>query len=382
MTDWGVYVRDRSRRLVGSLDSWTALQLVLRYRDVGSWQITAPVTTAARQLATAGNGVIITRNGVTLLSGPVTSYTEQWGESDPGDGTLVVTGRDDLIDLARNLAEPDPLVAGTPTQANDKITGAAETVIRSYVNRNIGTAARAGRTRHVMGQTPDLSRGSTVTGNARYDNLLDLAVALATAGGVGFRATQDAGGIAPLFDVFVPTDRSASVLFSKTGGSLSAYAYTLSAPAVTRALVAGQGEGIARTLVEVTSSTLEDDWDCVARVFIDRRDTDNAEGELAQEGAGAIVDGGATAGLSITPVDLPSQTFGVHYGLGDLVSVDIDGSTRITDVLSSVTISASSADAGETVSPVVGAGATGETPAMFAALRKLGTRVGLLERRV
>jgi hypothetical protein len=381
VTDWGVFVRDRNRRLVASLDSWTDLQLVLRYRDVSSWQLTAPVSSNARALATAGNGVIVRRNGVTLLSGPVTSYTEQWGESDPGDGTLVITGRDDLIDLARNLAEPDPLVAGTPTQANDKITGAAETVIRSYVDRNIGTAARAGRTRHVMGQTANLAQGSVVTGNARYDNLLDLAVALATAGGIGFRAIQDAGGIAPLFDVYVPVDRSASVVFSKTGGSLSAYSYTLSAPTATRALVAGQGEGILRTLVEVTSSTLEEDWDAVARVFVDRRDTDNADGELTQEGAAAIIDGGATAGLSVTPIDLPGQTFGVHYGLGDIVSVDIDSSTRITDVLASVKITAS-ADAVETISPVIGAGEAGETLALFAAFRRLGTRVGLLERRV
>lgn len=379
MTDWGVYVRDRDRRLVASLDGWTALSVVLRYNDMGSWQLTAPVSPAARALATAGNGVIMQRNGVTLLSGPTTSYTEQWGDQDVGAGTLVMTGRDDLIDLVRELAEPDPLVAGTPTQAYDRITGPAETVIRSYVNRNIGLAARTGRVRHRMGQTAGLGQGATVTGNARYDNLLDLVRSLADAGGVGFRAVQNAGGIAPLFDVYVPADRSATVVFSRTGGSLSAYSYTLSAPAVTRALVAGQGEGIARTLIQVTNSTVENDWDVVAHSFVDRRDTNDTD-DLTQEAVGALVEGGATAGLSLTPIDLPSMTFGTHYGLGDVVSVDIDESTRITDVLMTVQLDAD--EQGERVSPVVGAGDTGETPLMFAVLRRLGRRIGLLERRV
>lgn len=381
MTDWGVFVRDRARRVVGSLDGWTDLQVVLRWRDIGSWQITAPVGPASRLLATAGNGVIIRRNGATLLSGPATSYVETWGPQDPGEGTLVVSGRDDLIDLARELAEPDPLVAvAAPTQANDKITGPAETVIRSYVNRNIGLGARAGRVRHPMGQTADTGLGATVTGNARYDNLLDLVTSLAVAGGVGFRAAQDAGGIAPLFHVYAPVDRSATVVFSRTAGNLVGYSFTLTAPQVTRALVAGQGLGTARALSETSSAVLDDDWDAVARVFIDRRDTNNSAGELAQEAAAALVDGGATAGLAITPVDLPSQTYGVHYGLGDIVSVDIGGSTRVTDVITSVAVSA--AGDREILSPTIGAAEAGDTVAMFGRLRRLGTRVGLLERRV
>jgi hypothetical protein len=61
--------------------------------------------------------------------------------------------------------------------------------------------------------------------------------------------------------------------------------------------------------------------------------------------------------------------------------VDIDETTRITDVLAAVTIS-TSIDGGEQVSPVIGAGDTSESPALFSVLRKLGTRVGLLEKRL
>jgi hypothetical protein len=379
--DWGVYVRGWDRRLLASLDGWTDLSVALRYNDVSSWQITAPVSAASRYLATAGNGVVIRRGQQTLLSGPVTSYTEKWAGDDPGAGTLVITGKDDLVALQQALAEPDPLVSGTPTQANDRISGSAETVIRRYVDRNIGMSALAGRVRHRMGQTTDSGAGSATTGNARYDNLLDLVRSLATAGGVGFRAVQDAGGVAPLFDVFVPVDRSGTVVFSKTGGSLAAYSYTLSAPTATRVTVAGQGVGVDRTVIKVSSTDgVEDVWDMTAEVFADRRDTDEADDHL-QEADERLIDGGATAGLSITPIDLPSMSFGDDYYLGDRVSVDIDETTRITDVLAAVTIS-TSIDGGEQVSPVIGAGDTSESPALFSVLRKLGTRVGLLEKRL
>lgn len=375
-----VFARGRDRRVLSSVDMWTEVQMVLRYNDVSSWQVTVPATPAARYLAQAGNGVLIRRDGLTLLSGPTITYTEQWGESDQGDGTLVITGRDDLIDLTRALTEPDPLNAGTPVVAYDRITGPAETVIRAYVDRNIGAVSLPGRTRHRMGQTADLAAGPTVTGNARYDVLMDLVKALATAGGLGFRAIQDAGGIAPLFDVFTPTDRSDSVVFSKTGGSLAGYSYTISAPTATRVVVAGQGEGVARDVVQVTAPAAEEDWDAVVAVFADRRDTSDNDDYL-QEAATTLVDGGATAGLSVTPIDLPGMRFGSDYYLGDVVSVDIDASTRITDVLTSVAVQAKG-DSGEIIAPVIGAGELGETPALFRALRGLGRRIGLLEKRV
>lgn len=375
-----VFVRSRDRRLLGVLDTWTSIDLLLRYCDLSSWQLTIPVGTAARLLASAGNGIVVRKDGVTILSGPTTTYTEQWGAEDPGDGTLVISGKDDLIDLQRNLAEPDPLVIGAPTQAYDRITGPAETVIRSYVARNIGSLAKAGRSLHPMGQTVGLAQGDTVTGNARYTNLLSLAIELALAGGVAFRAVQDTGGIGPLFDVFVPVDRSDTVVFSKTAGNLAAYSYTLSAPTATWVTVAGQGEGVLRDILDVTDTTLSDDWDAVVRVLVDRRDTSDDD-DYAQEAVTTLIEGGATAGLSLTPIDTPELTYGVHYGLGDVVSVDIDPSTRVTDVLTAVRITAAP-DTGEVISPVVGSGDSTETPALFATLRDLGTRIGLLERRV
>lgn len=364
---------------MASVDTWTDLQVVLRYNDIGSWQLTTPATTSARYAASAGNGLVIRRDGRTLIAGPTTSYTETWDDSNQGPGTFTITGRDDLVDLARQLAEPDPLVAGTPTQAYDRITGPAETVMRSYVDRNIGASSLTGRVRHRMGQTADQGLGDSVTGNARYDVLLDLITSLATVAGLGFRAVQGTDGTA-LFDVYEPTDRSDTAVFSRGGGNLIGYSYTLSAPTATHVTVAGQGEGVDRSVVDVANLTAEDDWDAVVRVFNDRRDTADNDDYL-QQAAETLADGAATAGLSITPVDLPTLTYGQHYDLGDRVAVDIDDTTRITDILTQVSFTVNSSD-GETLTPTVGQGDAGQTPGLFTALRALGTRVGLLERRV
>ena len=41
----------------------------------------------------------------------------------------------------------------------------------------------------------------------------------------------------------------------------------------------------------------------------------------------------------MTPIDVPSQQFGLHYGLGDLVTVVFPDGTVVSDIVSEVTVS-------------------------------------------
>jgi hypothetical protein len=113
----------------------------------------------------------------------------------------------------------------------------------------------------------------------------------------------------------------------------------------------------------------------------DARDTTDPV-EMAERGDETLAEAAATAGLSLDPVDLPGQEFGVHYSLGDTVRVQLAGDTW-TDVVSAVQIDVS-ASGGAVVRPSVGNPDTADvrTPAIYRRVRDLIRRMEQLERRL
>jgi hypothetical protein len=327
------------------------LKITKRFRNVGSWAMSLPFEyPQAQELAKPGRGLVVTvefydkdtntRINRVLMSGPVTSFSKK-EDTDDIQGTYSFIGADDNIVLGDALAFPEPTNADPSTQAvsNDIRTGNAETVMRDYVRYNIGSSAQASR--RVPGVTESINgnRGSAVTGNARFDQLGKLIGDIALAGGVGFDVVQDQSD--RVFSVYVPEDKSSYIRMDLENDMLDSTDYGFGAPTGTRFIIAGQGEGIQRQILQVkTDTTAEGDWGRIVEIFKDRRDTADPD-ELLQDGQTEVDANGRTiTSLSVTPSDNVTMVYAKDWFLGDIVGLVVDDqelNAVVTEAIISIT---------------------------------------------
>ena len=327
-----VEVRDRNLNRVGQIlpADLVGFKAVLRFNNVGTWEIELPVGHKVGELLRLpGYGLIVTGPNGVMLSGPTTSAENTKERGNP-EGTWIITGSDDSIILGERLAYPTPSTADVTlqTQAYDSVYNTkTSTAMYGYVKRNLvsGTAPTA---RVVPGLTTatDTLLGTTVTKSARFNVLGELLTELAVVDGLGFDIKQQ--GTSLVFSVYQPVDRSLSIRMDVANNTLSKTSYGYAAPGVTRAIVAGQGQAEDRTFVEVTTSgstSAQALWARRIENFIDQRNT-NVTAELTQAGLERL----AEAGNTITSVDVvPSSDTTmrpfVDWNLGDRVGVVIGG---------------------------------------------------------
>src|SRR5690606_2782219 len=210
------------------------------------------------------------------------------------------------------------------------------------------------------------SLGATVTGNPRFTPLGDLLKELATTGGVGFRTVQVSGGDLE-FQVYEPEDRTDTARFGWELGNLAQFEFRKAAPKSTRVVVGGGGEGTARVFREIPDTGAEAAWLRRVEVFRDARDTSETD-VLDQRGVEELVENGEQISTRIATVDTPYLRFGVHYNLGDLVTV-MTGYTGqvIKDVVREVRIQWA-ASSGPVITTEVGTSSANSTPRMKAEL--------------
>jgi hypothetical protein len=373
---WTAYVRSPQLEITAQIDDFDSLELRPKHNDVGAWVLDLdgrlPVVA---ELLRPGAGIVVTRDDQlpAVLSGPV---VKRHGRRTGDTHTVTLSGLTDDVWLRRRLAHPQPATDTAPysTAAYDVRTGIASTVMRQYVDVN--AAAGAILPRRVLGLAlgGDLLIGGTVTGRGRWQTLLELLQELALAADLGFRVRQN--GATLQFDVYAPTDRSASVRFSDELGNLGDYEYDGTAPTCNYPYVGGGGEGTARVIHEAPDSASIVDWQRIES-FVDRRDT-TAPDELSQAAEKATTEGAATVGMSLTPIDTPDQRFGQHYDLGDRVSAVLED-VELTEVLTEVRIVLNAS--GQQVLPTVGVPDRQGVLAVLDKLARLDRRMTNVERR-
>lgn len=342
VTDLLVEVRDSSLARVGQITpaDLVGAKFIERFNAVGSWELTlrgdSPM---ASSLRAAGAGIIVTGPSGAFFSGPTTSATLKQTTEDP-IGQWVISGVDDSVILYDRLAYPSPSVSDVTAQtvSYDVRSGTCSTVLYAYVNNNIGTAASATRKISTLTMAADTAIGASVSYSARFDTLQTLCYKLAWATGLGFGVIQSGSGI--VFSVYQPVDRSASVRLDINNNRLDSSDYGYTAPEVTRAIVAGDGTGLSRTMLEVTTSSstaAESVWNRRIERFVDNRSTSDTT-ELTVAGQAELADKGMTVtGLSIQPRDMDSMRYLIDWNLGDTVSVVV-GNDTIQQVVQEVGI--------------------------------------------
>lgn len=350
VSDLLVEVRDANYNRVGQITSQylVGFNCVLRYNAISTWTLTIPADHPLQpSLTTPGAGIIVTLLGQTLFSGPVT-WVQTTQTIDIPEGVTQVTGLDDSVLLRDRLAYPTPSTADVTlqTSAYDIRTGAAETVIKQYVNNNIGVLAPAARKISVLDTEGDFGRGPSVKGSARFDVLYELLQQLADAslqGGtaLGFDILQLGSRL--MFEVYAPTDRSKSVRLDIFNNRVTETTYSLAQPKTTRAIVGGQGDAAARAFIERSSATslaAETAWGRRIETFVDSRDSADSTA-LATAGDALLgTDGKAQITANVKPTDDSTMLFGQDWYLGDTVTVVV-GTYELAAVVTEMGISVS-----------------------------------------
>jgi len=356
-----IEVRDADLVRVGQFrpEDLVGATFVLRYNNVGSWSMKLPYGHRLGELLRLpGYGIIVTGPADTvIMSGPTLGATLNQ-TSDNLEGDWLISGASDEIILQEHLAYPTPSTSDVQAQIipYDERSGPAETVLKGYVNANIGPSAPVARKIPLLAIELNEARGEVVTGRARFDQLNELFYDLAQLGGLGYKIDQ--AGEELEFKCYVPTDRSATVRMDMDNQKLSSSNYSYASARVTRAIVGGQGEDEWRRFVEVSnddSEAAESAWGRRIEVFKDNRNSRD-EAVLTQSGQELLIDQGKTiVEMSVTPSDDINMRFGVDWYLGDKITIviqDIEAKAVVTEI--GIQISDSGVRIGATVGAPVG----------------------------
>ena len=372
MDTFELFYRNEDRTVGGQISTFELLTMKPTFNDIGSWSLIAPVD-VLRTIVWKG-GLVVTRNGVPFFSGRPGSYKRTKDLTTfPIIDTLELTGEDDNCYLQDLLALPVP--AGPPYSSAefDVRTGTFEAVAKAYVNANVGPGAKTDRAISGLTIEADYGRGNAVSGSARFSSLLALLQNLAIqGGGIGFRIVD------MQFQVYSPTDRSASVIFSEELGNISGFDYTIGRPKANYIYLGGTGDGSSRVIAEgldpesvVTFERVEE--------FLDQSSLSDAtvmQAAIQTE----LTKKSKQYSLAISPVSLSELRAIDDYWLGDKVSAVIDGE-MIQDIISAVEIEITATT--QKVTPIIGANDldADEFSELYSTIRQIAARLGALERK-
>ena len=292
-----------------STEQWE--NITAQYGDMKSWHV---------QLFDSLDG------DVPLMSGIITSDRDEKS----GYPATQWTGRCHLDYLDGMITLPNPARAADDQKDGSHYTdkGPAAEVIFQMVRKHVAQGARDEfRTPLRVSSTWADKPGKQVSVKSRFKPLLEEVQAAAKTGGITFSTSMTRDG-AIRFHQSVPEDRSRYIRLSEDNDALGDWSLERERPEVTKVLVAGQGEGDARTLKLVEGNT--NDWGTSRIVFQDRRDTDELD-DLIEAGEETLADGAETASISVDLVDTPNMLFGVDFHIGDLVTVQLANGATIVD---------------------------------------------------
>ena len=240
----------------------------------------------------------------------------------------------------------------------------AETVMKTIVNYNAGASATVANGRKREGAITGLTvqangaNGSTQDYYCFGDNLLGTLQKMALLGGGDFDLVKTAAQAFEFrwYTGQMGTDRRSTVIFSLTNGNMSDPTYQLDrSEEKTVAAVWGQGQESARATATRTGVTYDVSANNI-EVLVNASDVATAAG-LNTRGDAKLAEAQAREQFDFKIVQTPSSQFGLHYYLGDKVTVS-NPFTGVSTVQKIIAVTLSLAkDGAETITPQL------ETPA-------------------
>ena len=380
-------ITDRNLVVQGDpLDGWTNLDATKRWNEPASGSVQLPARPEIMAQLQPGARLVVIRDRAVWLAGPLEIPSDYaWSVTEaPGHGRVTVNFADDLALVAGYITWPSPAAAWTAQPANtwrEIPSTNAEAIIRQLVTENCGPGARAERRIPHLALAPVAGVGTTTTVRTRFEALLDTCRRVAVdGGGIGFRTWQTATQL--LFGCYAPRDLTATARFSVGLGNLRSVQAKRSAPTATHALVAGtepETGTTGRTYVQAADTAAAAEWWRVEK-YVDGAAETDASGELSQAGREEIATGAAPVELATVTVDTDELKAGRDFDLGDRVTVALPHGVEVADLVRSIHLQATP-DSGEYVTTLIGSQGATSDPALAAAVRALGRRLGRLETR-
>lgn len=326
-------------RFTGRGEDYTSLEFETVNNDSGSWILSGvPDDSALAALLKhedgrkGHQGIEVHRNGVVVFSGRVVEADY----SDDEDGrTWEFRGSDDTGRLAGAYVSPDydarPPWATTILPAN----APGETILYGLVRQNVGPDALPERQDVIPGLAllSDGERGQFVERFFTPDmSVLQALQDVAAVDGFRFFILPIAGVLT--YQVILPPDRRAEVLFSRSSGTLGRLRITESAAAGNALLLMAGKDGTRQvTLSDEQSVNRYGRWELVE----DRSDQETVD-QMAVAGAKSLEEnaGGITVSL-----DMLSDVLAWidQYDVGDRVACDVPRLGEIDGYISRVKVS-------------------------------------------
>lgn len=389
MAEWSLFSRDRDYELSGGL-RLSAAKAVVRHLGVDTGIIETPFSEDAYARTEKGCGVVLQRDGRQEFSGLVASERAMGWDAETSQPTIKVQVLGDNVHIDDRLAFPDPTRAGDDQTTADywRFTGPASSAMWAMINQQVGPAARPERRVTALYMGEDAGVGASRTWEVLFTSALEACASFSALSGAdpGVRIRSTADGLR--CDVYAPRQLAGDVKFSADLSNLHGFTYTETAPTLTYALVAGQGDLRNRMRRAATSARAEDlAWGRRIERYVDRRDEADAA-KLAQAAADAVVEGAGSVNLACSLSDSQAATYGLHWGLGDRVTVYVGLPGRpkpvdVVDVVREIEFTVTSSGA-ETIRPAIGshdAKAVRPTPTQASLARVGRALAGLITRK-
>ena len=332
---------------------------VLRHMGVDSVVAVTTFTPDRWSALQPSYGLNLSRDGAQEFSGVVETRELDW-DADTGRAVIKVECVGDEVNLDDRPVFPDPLRAADEQTVSDywTYTGKASTAMLKLISDQAGPTARADRRVTGLALGTDPVAGTSRKWSGLFNNVLDQLTLMSVTSGedLGLRMSSATGALTA--SVYVPRDLSDGVRFSADLSNLAGVNYRESAPTVTHALAAGQGDLKARLRKQATTSDpLALQWKRQIWEYIDRRDTSDVA-ELLEAAQDALADGGPTVSLAVTLLDSDAATYGVDWGLGDRITVyvglpDQTKVATVSDVVREVAFEVFESGA-ESIRPAIG----------------------------
>lgn len=331
-----IYVLTQAFETLDIIDYCASVIWTRRYCAAGDFELYLPVTAAAIRVLKPGNYLVRSDmpESLMLIQGVKITTDEEAGDY------LTVTGKGAESIIAKRIVWKQTNLNGTITAAAQKL-----------LNENLISPTDAARkiAGVVMGDCCKCT--TTVKKQITGANLLDAIIDLLSTYNLGFKFVFTGSSLK--FCIYNGVDRSADqsdrprVVFSAEFDNLLASEYSADVSEYKNiALVAGEGEGVARKTYTVGSASGLDRIE----TYVDGRDisseTDGGTLTTAEYNALLSAKGVETLAETVTKQSFEgtieptvNYTFGVDYDLGDIVQITneygITAPARITEVIES-----------------------------------------------
>lgn len=323
---------------VQEFSDWRTMNVETRHLQAGPWVLLLPFTEQTRK--TQLTHMITFDYRGSRVTGLIEHRGFQQGET--GGVLMELAGSDALALLGDADIWPDPASPlGAQTTVYYDATGNPEDVMRACIVAQMDRLY--GAEQYEVDVDPSQHRGKgTTTFHARFHNLLNQVLARCKNAGLGIRVgLVDNDGSSTRATLrcwfYEPQDRSLRVRLSHKVGTIRTWSQSDDAPKTTRETAGGPGSGTARKFRQVVRDDVEDVWKRKREGFISATDA-ATDADMDTRATDELNDAAEQSSFDLAAVEAEGMRYGPHYGVGDLVTVELLTGVEKVDSLSVVVV--------------------------------------------